>query len=377
MNADAELSSKQIEIQKGAAKVLFVADCGWDIKIPELLQQLSSPKGSKQYRVLPAENTHKFPVQPLALGLINPPTIQVANVTSNPEVSLIVTETGAISAEIQFDLKDHSLPQVIELAHHLDEDREGKLKELGTTFLRDLAEQSRRFIQNPRLGGLETYRTIAIETLKSDAPAIELLETHREQLGQILRGEIEDLAPEQVDDALSVATSYFKGERVIVDTRNAVLLGKANCTDVSTVLGFAVIELAELKALESLLSKILEPKRSIGIRKNPKDEFPFKKGRFKLKDLHALETEIGKQLGRVYNPLDLFDDHYYADLRNLIAKRLGLEAWAEQVEKKLGVVKEISNNSNERGMHRFALAVEVGVFLLVAYEVWHIATGGK
>lgn len=358
-------------VKSGSAELLYAGDCGWSIDTAKA-EKFLVKEGSPQLTILADDQTLRFPVRPLTVRMNDADPIKISEIESRRQVTFAVTDMGAISAKISFDLAGCTLPQIVRFSHQLEADTSGRIRKYGASLVNGLAQRIARYIEAPwESPAFETYRTFTIQELEKDGGVLELLNTHSTELAHILRGEKQGLAKEQIEDALKVAISYFSDERTIVDTRNAVFLGNASFKDISTVLGYTMIELLELKVLEAFLTAKLETDHSASVSIANAAKFPFRGRRFSLTELHKIEQEAALQLGRVSNPLDLYDDQYLADFRRLIATRLGLNEWAEQVRDKLEVVREISNNLNERTNHRRALAVETGVFLLVAYEVWH------
>lgn len=356
-------------IKSGTLDFHHVADVGWDIDLQAVRAILERNETKEGDIHLVKELPHlSLTPPPLVLGLGKSYNLSAEHLPPIEKATCAVADFGALSLRLRMKLDGLDLEQVKRLSSRIADEK--VLTSCGEQLVRRVLEEIEPAVTRPFIRRFEEYQIFHLASLEQGDP-IGLVAEHRSALAHILRAELQNLHPEQIDDALSLAKSYLAGDRTLIDTRAAVLLGNADFKDVQTVLAFAVVELLELRVLDDLLSeRLTEPLKDNPLLPAAAPEFPRR--RFNLRELEDLETAAAIQYNRITNPFRLLDDHFLADVYRLAAKRAGLEPWAKEVETNLSIIRGITENLIQEKHNRRALLLEAAVLLVIIYEAFHL-----
>src|SRR5262249_42937749 len=104
---------------------------------------------------------------------------------------------------------------------------------------------------------VEDYEIFHVESFAKPFEPVRFLQERRLQIAQILRAERQILSDEEIDDVLSARISFGVDDLTIVDWNAALIIDREG-EDTRAVLGFANVELLEMRYLDAKLDRALD-----------------------------------------------------------------------------------------------------------------------
>lgn len=359
------------EIVQGVCRSLFVRDIALAVDLDRAAEIASglfqggerpaiqlSRKAPPYFTYRPSPLRFTLPCEPLAVGAH----------AILPSVECTVFDFGAVSlrytiplagpvealvglSQSLFDnpvLLDHSREVVLSLAHAFTD----VLYKPGSS---DLAEDYHIF-------------QIAEATGEGIRAPADLLTSHRELLVRILRAEPGELSEQELTDALTARVSYRPGDVAIIDWNAAILLDP-EAEDVASVLGFANVELLEMRYLDDRLDTILDQSyRTVSTSRLPR-WWPFHRPTGELHRLAQLQMDSAVLFEGVNNALKLIGDQYLARVYRAAAQRFHLPEHDASIERKLRTVESIYEKVRDHQATSRLELLEWIVILLITFEV--------
>lgn len=250
---------------------------------------------------------------------------------------------------------------------------------LGNDELEQRAEQyCRRLVD--RLGAVaaaprsqflsEDYVVFAVTRLERHLSADALIDLHGDEIALLLAGEREPLSRQERDEILRHRISYLADD-LVVPTWNAAFVydTEAGVQAALEIFEFANSQLLEFRYYDDLLDNELG--RIYAELQRPRwyDAFAPRRYTRAASQLHSLFIDVSELTDKTENALKMVGDIYAARLFGLVASRLGLYRWKENVRDKLKTLDDIYRFAVEQtGMARGHF-LELTIVLILVFEL--------
>jgi hypothetical protein len=213
----------------------------------------------------------------------------------------------------------------------------------------------------------EDYLVFAITHGSAPRTADALIAEHGAAIAQLLRGERDPLSAAERDDVLRHRISYLADD-LVVPTWNAAFVydTAAGVNAALEILEFANSQLLEFRFYDELLDAELE--RIYGQlqrRSWPRSWFGRRYARA-AKHVHTLYIDVNELTDKTENALKIAGDVYAARLFALVAARLGLDHWKNNVRDKLQTLGDIYRFAvDQTAMTRMEFLELITVLILI------------
>ena len=340
----------------GACHLLFQYDVGQGIDLEHCKHLIAAqPARIRQEHRAPAW----FQFNPPPLQCIqHGQSLAVGALSTEPQVGLILYDFGAVSVSYRLPFRG-TLEDLARLSAHLQESTQ--LWEQSLQQVQQLMDLIRPAVSKPGLAdATEDYLIFHLEPPEGGPPLAELPRTHPRELVQILRGEREPLAQEEIHEALGSRVSYGPDDLVLVDWQAALLIGRG-LADAHAVLEFASVQLLEMRFLDHKLDEALD--RSYEALTRKLRPWPASSSKEMLR-VARLQVDASILFERVTNALKLLGDQYLARVYQLTSRQFRLKEWNEALSRKLETVDSIYQKLNDRAEARRMELLEWIIILL-------------
>jgi hypothetical protein len=194
--------------------------------------------------------------------------------------------------------------------------------------------------RQPRLS--EDYLVYAVTRLERPATADALLATEGDAIASLLLGERQPLSRQQRERILRRQISYLADDLVIPVWNAAFVYDtEAGVQAALEIFEFANSQLLQFRYYDDLLDSELG--RIYDSLEDPRWYHAIAGQRYvrAAQQLHALFIDVNELTDKTENALKMVGDVYAARLYSLVAGRLGLERWKQNVEEKLDTLDDI------------------------------------
>lgn len=199
------------------------------------------------------------------------------------------------------------------------------------------------------------------------------IEQNRAILAQILRAELGELSPQEIEEATASRTSYGPRDAAIVDWNGAILLDP-DPQDAHMALEFANVELLEMRHLDDRLDAALDEAYEVLERddraKGSSRWRPFTRPfTANLRRVSQLQMESALLFEGVNNAIKLLGDQYLARVYRYAAQRLHLPEWDASILRKLATLESIYEKLSDRQTNRRMETLEWIIIALITFEI--------
>lgn len=238
----------------------------------------------------------------------------------------------------------------------------GRIREMGSALTRPTEEWLE-----------EQYLVIDLdEARESSAPnmsAADLMVVHGEQIAQLIRGELEPLAPAMSGSLLEASLSYYPSDLVVIGSSAALVYDRGeDATATNQILEYAKMQLLEFRYYDGLMTRLLsevyaalERKRNVLFSRwsLPRDARRF----------NTIRLDVMELTERIDNAIKFVSDVYYARLYRLAATRMGVSEYRALVDEKLRTVGELYDAMVDQFNEARSFVLEVGVAILALLDI--------
>lgn len=219
----------------------------------------------------------------------------------------------------------------------------------------------------------EGYLVIHLEEIRRDddqpMTAKELLSAHGDYVMQLVRGEVDPLAPRLADDAVESSLSYYPTDLVVVRSTGALVYDRSeDAAATIQVLEYAKIQLLEFRYYDSFMTQVLADVYTALERKRNVLASRWSLPRA-AKRLNTIRLDVMDLTERVDNAIKFVSDIYYARVYQMAAARMGVPEYRNLVEKKLGTVGELYDFMMDQFTEARSFVLEVLVTILALLDV--------
>jgi len=352
-------------IAHGECHVTFAYDVARSIDLEEAERRVSETRWRPSLRRKRRTPTY-FEYEPSPLRITRDgASIGVGSFATRPAVEIMLYDFGAAAAIYTLPL-ECSLDALLELSDALYDNEV-------------LLEDSRRQVEW-MLGVIgsaaghshiapvvEDYVIYHIRRFDEPVDLERLYETHRRELAQILRAELEPLSEEEVREALDARAAYGPDDMTIVDW-NAAFVVDSEGDDVIAVLEFANVELLEMRFLDRRLDRALdEAYEQLSRRRRGARLLGYSAA--DLERVAELQVDNALVFEGVNNTLKLLGDQYLARIHRLANRRFHIEEWDASIMRKLQTLESIYEKMSDQAATRRLELLEWIIIVLIAVSI--------
>jgi hypothetical protein len=292
----------------------------------------------------------------LAPALLQLP--ELGEVQAGTGVTLFDFGAVSVAFRIPFELPPSAL---LRLAESLAES--GPLVQKARAVVQPLHQQLQSAIHDPAWSEdlSEEYTVFQL------APDVVPRSTDPAWLAGLVHLESAPLSTEEVNEALRYRLSYSPEDLFIPDWAAAVLIDR-DCDETLQAIEFANLQLLEYRHIDNRLDESLaEAGRTIA---PPARSLPLWRITARpLNLLGVLKVEAEGLFERTANVLKLIGDPYLGRVYRLLSARFYLEAWMENIQRKLEVAEGIYQVVSDQASSFRLEFLEIVVVVLILIEV--------
>lgn len=351
-----------MKIETGFIHVMRFYDIAYEIDLESL--QAAGNTAATRIRLKRTEpKAVDFGVPPLELGL---GTAVVPALDLAGEVSARIFEFGAVSISIRLPVADVDLPEFARLTNTVDQwaDAEEPWRWLDQVMKLVEPHATRPYVKRDLV---EDYLIAAVRSTSDPLPTADLLASSA--LVTLLSGETRELSAGARADLLKNTFSYYTNDLAVITWDRAFLYEPEGDTDVTEIIEVANAQLLELRYYDLHLDGELPVMyRRV---QNARRHFRLL-GRNYAKlahELYGLVAEVTEITERIDNALKVTEDVYLARIYGSVAELFRLRSWNYDVERKLAIIRDTYSALNDDATHARAELLELGIFLLIVFEV--------
>lgn len=236
---------------------------------------------------------------------------------------------------------------------------------------RTLIERLRPALLKPRADLLfEDYLVVALTHVDGISSAEELITAHGSAIAQLLRGEREPLSAQERDEVLRHRLSYLADDAVVA-TWNAAFVydSEPGIQGTLDIIEFANSQLLEFRYYDDLLDHELERIYPQLQRPGWSQNWLGRRFARAARHVHSLFIDVNELTDKTENALKIVGDVYAARLFTLVAARLGLDQWKENVRGKLKTLDDIYRFAVEQTAMARGELLELTIVLILMFEL--------
>ncbi len=349
-------------ITSGFIHVMRFYDIAYEIDLEEL--EAASQTAVTRIRLKRTEQKAvDFGVPPLelSLGAVSAPVLGVSG-----EASARIFEFGAVSISIRFPVSDLDWTGFAQLTNAVDQwaDREEFGRWLDHVMQLVKPHATRPYVQ---LHLAEDYLIAAVRATSEPVDTETLLAS--DALITLLSGETRELSSVARAELLKKTFSYYTNDLAVITWDRAFLYEPEGDTDVTEVIEVANAQLLELRYYDALLDDEL-PRMYRRVQNARKRIRILGRSYAKLAhELYGQVAEVTEITERIDNALKVTEDVYLARIYGAVGDLFRLRSWNADVERKLGIIRDTYSALNDDATHARAELLELGIFLLIVFEV--------
>ena len=216
----------------------------------------------------------------------------------------------------------------------------------------------------------EDYLVYAVTRLERATPADALLAADGDAIVSLLLGERQPLSRQQRKRVLRRRISYLADD-LVIPTWNAAFVydTEAGVQAALEIFEFANSQLLQFRYYDALLDSELG--RIYDSLEDPRWYHSLAGQRYvrAAQQLHALFIDVNELTDKTENALKMVGDVYAARLYSLVASRLGLDRWKQNVEEKLDTLDDIYRFTVDQTQMSRGHLLELTIILILILEL--------
>ncbi len=364
------MSGQPLVIARGTAHAFFAFEVGRAIDLEEARGRLGAkPNHAQLHHRRRAPREFEFRPQPLRIFRDSEP-LTIGRFASEPSVDSVLFDFGAISIGYRFPL-DGPLEEIGKLNEAIAD--KSTLVEDARRRVAELVHAAGTAIRQPAVHDpVETYVVVQVEAFTEPVSPAALVTDHAAEIAHLLRGAGEELAAEEVADAITRRVSFGVHDVTFVDWGGALVVDPTP-EDVLTVLEFANVELVEMQFLDQRLDGALDQAyEMLEKRRLSRVWRPWQASR-ELRAIGELQVENALLFEGVNNALKLVGDQFLARVYRAASERFHMAEWDATILRKLGALEGIYVKMSDVANALRIEALEWIVIILITFEiVWSL-----
>lgn len=354
-------------IESGACYVSFAYDAARSVDLAEAerrIQQITERPTIAHKRRTP----NYFEYQPPPVRTSTPADpLTFGGFATRPAVDLMIYDFGAVSVIYTIPFEGRAFMDLLPLSEELY-DNEVLLADsrLRVSRLMEVIGDAAHRAHPAEV--VEDYVIFHVERFTTPQDIQRFREQYARPIGQILRAEKQTLSEQEIDDSLSLAVSYSTEDIAIVDW-NAALLIDHEGDDLRALLGFANVELLEMRYLDQKLDRALDHAYETLTRRPWSVSWMLGFYSADLRSLAELQVDNATLFEGVNNTLKLVGDQYLARVSRMVNRRFHLDEWDASILRKLQTLESIYEKISDQASSRRMEILEWVIIILIAFSI--------
>jgi hypothetical protein len=205
--------------------------------------------------------------------------------------------------------------------------------------------------------------------------AAELVEAHRGEIAQLVRGESTPLASRLSEEVLQSGLSYYPTDLVVVGSSAGLVCDRPeDAAATMQVLEYARMQLLEFRYYDAVMTQVLsdvyaalERKRNVLLSRWTLSH--------NAKRLNTIRLDVMELTERIDNAIKFVSEVYYARVYELAAKRMGVTEYRNLVEAKLRTAGELYDFMMDQFNEARSFVLEVAIVMLFVVDIILLLTG--
>jgi hypothetical protein len=353
-------------IQNGTCFVLLAYDAARSINL-ELAERRVHEATQRQTMPHKRRAPSYFEYQPPPLRVSqDAEPVQVGRFSARSSVDLLLYDFGAVAVTYHIPING-PFADLLQLSEELY-DNEFLLSDSRlrvNQLLKVMGDAANQANVAPLV---EDYVVFHIESFTQPFNASRFCAERSRQIAQILRAERQTLSDQEVEDAISTRISFGTDDLTIADW-NAALLVDREGEDVRAVLGFANVELLEMRYLDQRLDRALDHAYDALSRPSLNLLRIFGYYSAAMRRVAELQVDNAILFEGVNNTLKLLGDQYLARLYRLVNRRFHLDEWDASILRKLQTLESIYEKISDQAANRRMEILEWVIIILIAASI--------
>jgi hypothetical protein len=282
---------------------------------------------------------------------------------------------AVVEIEAPFECEWSKLPA--EAARHMDTSEfEPHAREMVRRHLDRIAPA----VARPTREWLEEeYFVIELNCVNGEAGrpvnASELVEAHRAEIAQLVRGESTPLASRAAEEVLQSGLSYYPTDLVVVGSSAALVCDRPeDAAATMQVLEYARMQLLEFRYYDGVMTQVLSDVYSALERKRN-----VLLSRWTLqrdaKRLNTIRLDVMELTERIDNAIKFVSEVYYARVYELAARRMGVTDYRNLVEAKLRTAGELYDFMMDQFNEARSFVLEAAIVMLFVVDIVLLLSG--
>lgn len=354
-----------MHIDHGECLPLFIFDVGYSIDLSLVERRIAA--ATQRENVLRKHRAPAYVAYDSPPLIVRQPAepIRIGRFATTAVATLVIYDFGAVCVSYSIKLSG-PLGDLLDLSAALY--AESTLKADSRRRVAALVESIAFAITRPRITAFaEDYVIYQIDRWTAEQSLDDLIFAYAQPLAQILRGESDELAPQQVQEALANRVSFGLQDAAIIDWSAAILFD-SDSADVRAVLEFANVELLEMRHLDDQLDDALEESARLLARR--RWHLPFT-GRVRrdLRRLSGHQMDAALLFEQVNNTLKLIGDQYLARVYRVAAQRFHLSDWDTSILRKIQTLESVYEKLTDHHVQWRMEVLEWIIIVLIAISI--------
>lgn len=217
-----------------------------------------------------------------------------------------------------------------------------------------------------------SYTVIQVDVAQKRVSVDELKNTYGSAIASMLRFEKQALSEYQIQDILSSAIGYFKGDLIIIDTESSFVYDP-DYEEILYLFEFANIQALELRFFDRLLDQKLNLiyEEKFGTL-NFTSYLPFvgsSTATSPVDELGKLKVDIQVIIERMESSIKLVGEPYFSEIYNMLVDKLDLDGWRNAINQKLEIVSDIKSVIQHKVDSIRGDMLEVLIIILIFIEL--------
>jgi hypothetical protein len=359
-------SQRELTIQRGQCYVIFAYDAARSINLDQAERRVHE---ATERQTIPhkrrAPSYFEYQPPPLRVSQNTEPA-HAGRYSARASVDLLAYDFGAAAVIYTFPING-PFADLLQLSEELY-DNEFLLSESRLRINQLLQVIGDSASQARVADVVEDYVIFHVECFTEPFDPGRFCTEHGRQIAQILRAERQILSDEEVDDAITTRISFGIEDLTIVDW-NAALMVDHEGEDVRAVLGFANVELLEMRYLDQRLDRALDQAYDTLSRPSVNLLRVFGHYGAALRRVAELQVDNATLFEGVNNTLKLLGDQYLARLYRLVNRRFHLDEWDASILRKLQTLESIYEKISDQAANRRMEILEWVIIILIAASI--------
>lgn len=346
------------QVKRGTCFILFAFEIGLSIDLDGAERRIKQATERTRFRRNQrAPKYFDYDPPPLRISQ-HGQQINVGHFFTKPQADITLFDFGACSVCYEVDIAG-PFNYLVELGNVLYDN--AFLLDDARERVKHLVSELSGAISRANVGdAVEDFTIYHIEELDDAATFSEILTNQAPQLANVLRGEIEALSAEEIQEALATRTSYSTDDCTVIDWNAALVFG-TKIEDSVAVLEFCNVELLEMRFLDEQLDDYLEQAYATLT--------TGKKAGADLRKVARLQVDSAILYEAVENALKLLGDQYLARVYSLASTKFHLAEWNSSILRKLDTLDSIYQKLSDAASQRRSENLELTVIFLILFEI--------